>query len=328
METEIKIYKHSSELPEIACGNYFHSDSLFRVYEQTSGHTPYMLTAEDAGGNIVAHLLAVVRQRGSWVPPYFFTQCRIYGEGEYDDSFDDNRRHELFDLMISRLTKKIASKCLYVEISNISEKMFGYKSLRENGYFPVHWMEVHNSLHSMDPDERITDEKMTARLKKAIENGVMTKVAETEEELKQYYKMCHAFYRSRLRRFSPPESFFESLWKDKENAKILLTKYKDKIIGGSTIVFSRGNAYLWYAAYRPKSYPRKYPSGVTVRYALKYCYEHNYSHLYFMDVGLPYHNNGLREFILSFGGKPVGTNRWFRCSIRWINKLLSWIWES
>jgi hypothetical protein len=46
-----------------------------------------------------------------------------------------------------------------------------------------------------------------------------------------------------------------------------------------------------------------------------------------MDVGLPFRKNSFREFILSFGGKPVSTVRWFRCSIRWINGLLSWIYR-
>ena len=37
--------------------------------------------------------------------------------------------------------------------------------------------------------------------------------------------------------------------------------------------------------------------------------------------------NSFREFILRFGGKPVSTNRWFRCSIRWINNVLKWVYR-
>jgi hypothetical protein len=44
-------------------------------------------------------------------------------------------------------------------------------------------------------------------------------------------------------------------------------------------------------------------------------------------VGLPFRKNTFRDFILRFGGKPVSTFRWFRCSIRWINSLLKWIYR-
>ncbi|MCI6550209.1 MAG: GNAT family N-acetyltransferase, partial [Prevotella sp.] len=31
--------------------------------------------------------------------------------------------------------------------------------------------------------------------------------------------------------------------------------------------------------------------------------------------------------ILSFGGKPVAKYRWFRFSIGWINRILTWIYK-
>ena len=46
-----------------------------------------------------------------------------------------------------------------------------------------------------------------------------------------------------------------------------------------------------------------------------------------MDVGLPFKRNRFREFILGFGGKPVSVYRWFRCNVRWINRVLSWLYR-
>jgi hypothetical protein len=46
-----------------------------------------------------------------------------------------------------------------------------------------------------------------------------------------------------------------------------------------------------------------------------------------MDVGLPFKKNRYRDFILSFGGKEVGTYRWFRFSIPWMNKLVGWFYR-
>ena len=66
---------------------------------------------------------------------------------------------------------------------------------------------------------------------------------------------------------------------------------------------------------------------MTVWQAIIWAWKHNYAHIYFLDAGLPYPNNPFREFILRFGGKPVAKYRWFRFSIGWLNKLLSWIWK-
>jgi hypothetical protein len=46
-----------------------------------------------------------------------------------------------------------------------------------------------------------------------------------------------------------------------------------------------------------------------------------------MDVGLPFQKNPFREFILRFGGKEQSTYRWFRFGIRWINRLLTWLYR-
>ena len=69
------------------------------------------------------------------------------------------------------------------------------------------------------------------------------------------------------------------------------------------------------------------PATATVWNILDYAHRHHYDHVSFMDVGLPLHKNHYRDFILQFGGKPVSTYRWFRCSIGWINKALAWIYR-
>ena len=66
---------------------------------------------------------------------------------------------------------------------------------------------------------------------------------------------------------------------------------------------------------------------MTVWQAIKYAYENNYAHISFIDVGLPFRKNMYREFILSFGGKPIAKYRWFKFSFPWINNILSWIYR-
>jgi hypothetical protein len=307
----------------MTCNNFFHSAELFHILEKTPGQWPYMAVATDEEGRIVGHLLAQVRRRGSWMPPYLYTQGRIYGEGDYED---DVPREEVFGVLLRQLTRKLRRQlCLYIEFSDISKKMFGYRLFRQNGYFAVSWQEVHNSLHSRSPYERITD-RMARRIDRLYKQGVVTREAQTDEEVHLFYKLLNRFYRLKMRRIIPPEHQIRSLYKS-DFGRIFITTYKEKVIGGCVCVYTEGNAYLWYLASRRKSFPHLHPNMMTVWYAILWAWKHNYAHIFFLDVGLPYNSNPYRKFILSFGGKPVSKYRWFRFSVGWVNRFFSWFFR-
>ena len=318
----IGIITRSERLPEMSEKNFFHSPELFRIVEQTRGQTPYMVVAL-RGERVVAHLLAIVRRRGSLIPPYLFTQGRVYGEGEYDDG---EPRELLFSKMLQAISRKLHRRlCFYIEFSDLSTKMFGYRYFRQQGYFPVHWMEIHNSLHSMPPEQRLND-KMLERIRRGYEQGVVTKRVDDYDDFRDFYKMMRRYFKMKMRRFLPPERMFFELGKS-ERCRLFVTQYKHKVIGSCACVYSGGNAYLWYMASQRKRHPLLHPDAMTVWNALKEAHGEGLRHFYFMDVGLPYRRNPQREFILSFGGKPVGTYRWFNFTFSWMNKIISWFYR-
>ena len=114
-----------------------------------------MAVVQTSDGQMMSHMLAIVRYRASLLPPYLYMHCRILGEGVYDYPHEGINESTLFGLMIEALRSKLSNRVLYIEVSNLSQKMFGYKELRQQQFFPVHWMSIHNSLHSHTPEERI-----------------------------------------------------------------------------------------------------------------------------------------------------------------------------
>ena len=111
------------------------------------------------------------------------------------------------------------------------------------------------------------------------------------------------------------------------DARLFVTKYRGKVIGCSACVYSEGNAYLWYSAFKRKSYLPLHPDTITIWDTMKDAYERGFRHMCFMDVGLPFSKNPFREFILRFGGKEQSTYRWFRFSFNWVNTLLTWLYR-
>ena len=314
---KVTIYQHTDALPELTTGNFFHSREYMAVCEQTPRLKPYMAVVTNDEGNVVAHLLAIMRIRGSFLPPYLYTHVRIYG--------DNGCITEHFDMMLKSLTRLLQNRTLYIEISDLREKMFGYRELRHQGYFPVRWMNIHNSLHSRTPEERITEQQLQ-HIMHAQQRGVITKPVETADEFTAFSKLLHSHHWFKPKRYIPHETFFREM-QQRGLCQILITKYHDHVIGTSVTVFSDGDAYLWYSASRRKSYAPFHPNAVTMWATIKAAHAAGYQHIRFMDVGLPFRRNPYRDFILRFGGKEASTYRWFRISIRWVNRLASWLWR-
>lgn len=319
----VEIKRQGEELPVLSDRNFFHSPEMFHILENVSGCSPYMIIVKDKRDAVHAHMLAILWRRGSWIPPYLFSQGRIYGEGVY---LNDSEKKDLFPLMLKTVIKAFHNKlCLFVEFSDLSSKMFGYKDFRQHGFFPLSWMHIRNSLHSLSPDERLSEQTVRT-IDKGYTAGIITREADNDDEILAFHKMLKNYYRFKFHRYIPSEDFFTHLSKS-DNGRVYVTLLHGKVIGGSAIVYSCNNAYLWFVASKKKSHPVLHPEVLTVWHAIKSSYENGRRHICFMNVGLPFRTNRYRDFILSFGGKPISTYRWFHFTIKWLNRLLSWIYR-
>jgi hypothetical protein len=203
--------------------------------------------------------------------------------------------------------------------------MFGYRQFRQKHFFPIRWLGIHNSLHSRKPEERIS-ERMLQRINAAYERGVTTEIVSSEADFVACSKLLHKHNWLKPKRYIPHDDFFRGI-QTTDMGRLFVTKYHGHVIGCSVCVYSGSNAFLWYSAFLRKSYAFLHPDLLTIWHAIKDAHERGYAHIFFLDVGLPFQKNPFREFILSFGGKPVSTYRWFHCTIGWLNRLLSWIFR-
>lgn len=319
----VDIVKRGEQLPELSERNFFHSPELFHILEKVTGCSPYMVVVSDGGGTVHAHLLAILWRRGSLLPPYLFSQGRVYGEGVYRD---ETEKKDIFPMMLDAVIKAFHNKlCLFVEFSDLSSKMFGYKAFRQHEFFPVTWMHIHNSLHSLSPEERLSEQTLRT-IGKGYNAGIIARETDNDDEIKAFYGMLKNYYRFKPHRYIPSVEFFLELSKS-NNGCVYVTLKHERVIGGSAVVYSGNNAYLWFVASRKKSHPVVHPEVLTVWHAIRASYDSGKDHIYFMNVGLPFRTNHYRDFILKFGGKPVSAYRWFHFTIGWINRLLSWVYR-
>ena len=89
--------------------------------------------------------------------------------------------------------------------------MFGYRVFRANDYFPVNWLRVRNSLHSMKKTEDRFSPSRIRQIKKGLKNGAKVEEAHTVEEIHDFSRMLHKVYSSRIRRYFPANDFFRHM---------------------------------------------------------------------------------------------------------------------
>ena len=323
MNLKIRIIERYDELPDVSDKSFFHSKEFFRIVAVTSGHHPFMVVAEREDGTVAAQMLAATRRHGSLIPPYLFSQGRVYGEGVYGEDVD---RDEVFGMMLKGITKRFKyALCFYTEFSNISQKMFGYRHFRDEGFFPVSWQEVYNSLH-LWPDEVNIDKRLLRHIKRGKNKGVTTRELDHDSDLQPCYKLLRSYHRLKFRTFLPPYRFFVELHND-PHAHFFLTEHAGKPIGACVCVYSDNKAYMWFAASKRMSHSRQHPEAVGLYDAISAAKEAGCQQFYFMNAGLPFRKSRDRDFILKFDGKPVAKYRWFRFFPPLLNRFLSWLYR-
>lgn len=322
MPLKLTTYYKGSEVPDIPGSNVFHSKELFLVYEATPGYTPIMIVGY-MDERPVVRLLAATRTSIRTFPPAFFRRCEVYGSGEY---FDETiNREDIFGELLEHLTNEVLTSAFLVEFRNLDTPLFAYKYFRDNQYFSINWLKVHNSLHSQTrADERISVSRRR-QIRKGFENGAEVYATTDKDEILAFSKMLKKNYSSKLRKHFPSIDFFKNfneITAPKKMGKTFIVKYKDKIIGGSVCAYTKDNAYLWFSGGLRKSYVLQYPGILAVWKAIEDAYLSGYQHLEFVDAGLPFRKHGYRDFVLRFGGKQSSTRRWYRFNWKWLNNLL------
>lgn len=168
MPLKLTTYYHGKDIPELPGKNAFHSKELFQIYEATPGYTPLLIVATE-DGKPVARLLAAIRKAKKWLPSSLVKHCVVYSEGEFlDESLSDNKEkaEEVFGDMLEHLTQEASRSCVLIEFRNLNNSMFGYRVFRANDYFPVNWLRVRNSLHSMKRRKTDSVRRASGRSKK------------------------------------------------------------------------------------------------------------------------------------------------------------------
>lgn len=315
-------YYHEKDIPNLPGKNVFYSKEMFQIYEETPGYTPILIVAYD-DMQPIAKMLCISKKQTRFFPPSITNRCVIYGSGEYFR--EDIDAEYIFEEMLSYITSICLQHSFFVEFRNLDNALFGYKAFRNNNYFPVNWLRVRTSLHKTDNPKDLLSDSRKRQIKSGYANGAKVYSTDKEDEIKAFSIMLKKNYSYQIRKHIPCIQFFDHF----DNkiirlglGQIFIVKYKEKVIGGSVVLYSGNNGYVLFSGGMNKTYKKCYPGILATWKALECAHQKGCRHLEYMDVGLPFRKHGYREFVLRFGGKQRSSRRWFRFKWELLNRFL------
>ena len=214
---------------------------------------------------------------------------------------------------------------IYIETRNFHDyskwkSVFGTNGFAYQPHYDIH---VHcNAQHQMS-------EQRIRQVKKAFKNGATICEAQSEQEIRDWYRILSQLYREKVRTPLFSEEFFMQFYREGVG-KYLLVKHQGKVIGGMMCPILDGKAiYEWFVCGLDEEYRELYPSVMATYAAIEYAKAKGLPLFDFMGAGKPTVPYGVRDFKMEFGGELVEHGR-FLCIRRpllyWIGKLgVKWI---
>lgn len=183
MAIRLTTYEHAKDIPELPGTNVFHSTDLFRVLEQTPGYRPVLLVAFE-GDKPIGKLLCITRRNFRLLG--FTEKTYVYGVGEYFNT--ERKREEIFNELLTYFTTLYKEGSFLLEFRNLEEPLFGYRYFRQNGYFPVRWLRVRNSIHHEQLDKWMSASRKR-QIARGLKNGASIEIASSLEDIRAFFMM-------------------------------------------------------------------------------------------------------------------------------------------
>ncbi len=171
-----------------------------------------------------------------------------------------------------------------------------------------------NVAHSMS-------ERRIRQVRKALKNGVEICQAQSEGEIKAWYRILQQLYRKKVRTPLWSEEFFLQFYRNGVG-NYLLVKHEGKIIGGMMCPILKGKTiYEWYVCGLDEDFRECHPSVIATYAAIEYAKEHELPLFDFMGAGKPDILYGVRDFKMEFGGELVEHGRYMYICKPWLFKI-------
>ena len=259
---------------------------------------PFVYAAEESG-ELRAVCVGYVTKESNPIKQFFTRRAIILG----GVVVAKNRAKEDVTLLLNYIRAELQSKTIYVETRNFNDYSVWKEAFEAAGFV----YKSHLNFH-VDPSVNNLNDNRKRQLKKS---DAITDLANSESEIKEWYKVLSELYRTKVKTPLWPIDFFLAAYRQ-GIAKFLLVKYEGRVIGGSMVVADERTVYEWFECGLNTEYKDQYPSVMATYAGIQLAHQSGCTRYDMMGAGEPGVPYGVRDFKAEFGGKLVEHGR-FLC---------------
>lgn len=204
--------------------------------------------------------------------------------------------------------KKQTSSAIYVEIRNNSDYSKYKSAFEEVGFDYKPHLNCIIDCSNADTALKNMNESRRRQVRIATESEYEVKMAETEAEVDDFYKLLSAHYKNKVKKPIFPKEFFAQILAQKVG-EIMLIKINGKVVSGMLQLLHSKTVYDYYVFGLDTQYPNNYPSVIVYWETIKRASALNYTTFDTMGAGTPDAPYGVRDFKLRFGSRLVEHGR-------------------
>ena len=299
--------------------------------EECRGDEAMRQLGDKDGDRLVGVIVGYITRERNAIKQYFTRRAIIIGGPVIDEDataeevaalLNAVKKLQRSDLQLKgRTTAKRSTGLspIYIETRNFHDYSPWKEVFETCGflYQPHYDIHVHcNAAHQMS-------EQRIRQVKKALKNGATICEAQSEQEMRDWYRILSQLYRTKVRTPLFSEEFFMQFYREGVG-KYLLVKHQGNVIGGMMCPILDGKAiYEWFVCGLDEEYREQYPSVMATYAAIEYAKTNALPLFDFMGAGEPDIPYGVRDFKMEFGGELVEHGR-FLCMRK---PLLYWVGE-
>lgn len=308
---------------------WFQTDEAYRFYQSVCDMQAFAYgVSED--DNLVGLVVGYTTTEKCKFKQHFTARSIIVGGPLIADNISNEALTALLKALRAIGNRPLAigkevNSPIYIETRNFSDYS-RWKDIFEKCGFAY---QPHFDIHVRCDEAHQMSDRRQRELKRAIKNGATVAMAQSEQEIRDWYQILAKLYREKVRTPLFTEEFFLEFYR-KGVGKYLLVKHEGKIIGGMMCPILEGKAiYEWYVCGADEEYKDLYPSVVATHAAIEYAKTNRLPLFDFMGAGNPDEAYGVRDFKMEFGGELVEHGRYLcvrKPMLYWIGKMgVKWL---
>lgn len=236
----------------------------------------------------------------------FFTRRAIINGGPL---LADDISEEALRLLLGKVKEEVSKEAIYIEMRNFNDYSRWRDVFEACGFAYQAHLNFHLDCSEETVMQRNMHETRRRQVRKGLASGAVIEEAQTEQEVRDFYRILEQLYRRKVKTPLFGLEFFLVFFRQ-GRGEYLLVKYQGKVIGGMMCPILEGRAiYEWYVCGLDEQYREQYPSVLATYAAMQYAAEHGLPRFDFMGAGKPGDDYGVRAFKAQMGGKLVEQGR-------------------